>query len=427
MSKAFCAVAGAHFSPRGGLVPLLLIAAVWGVFTVYLPGASLIGSIWFVAAVGVVMGIGMRIHLSSNRAYLLPGLREANRVVAMSVISLALLVVIATGASRLPPFQSVAVLWLCALGCLYVVGLSRSVLSMLSLTAILGGLLGILGAMLPTSLREHFVQEFSGFDARWVAALLLADVFLTIHTWRRIGNLRGLSFVLPGTQESTAWSEFRDRASLSNSLESMAPRVPPGFWQRVRHFRFSTRIGASNIGFLFGLWMTAAFWFRLLSILNPSAFAFHIALPSLVVGVNLSISPITFTLPLRRTDIVKCWGTALFISVLKCWAAVALPYNILILTLGPAGAASSIPLAIAASLAAQLPLFGVTMLAANLKTAHGFRYTVFLLPMWLLIAAAVVLAGTQPTAIVAIFMGSILIGPILIWLAYRRWLTAEVS
>jgi len=51
---------------------------------------------------------------------------------------------------------------------------------------------------------------------------------------------------------------------------------------------------------------------------------------------------------------------------------------------------------------------------------------VFLLPLYLLLSLTGFLQR-YPIAVGGMFLGSITLGPILIWLAYRRWCDAEVA
>jgi uncharacterized membrane protein len=66
---------------------------------------------------------------------------------------------------------------------------------------------------------------------------------------------------------------------------------------------------------------------------------------------------------------------------------VALPYSVLALTLRNDGVPQvALPFLLATNLVAQLPLFGVTMMARSRKTASGIPYTVLLLPLYLLLS-----------------------------------------
>src|SRR4029453_11933995 len=121
-------VACAKFGPNTGLVPLLLITASWVALTVFKPDAYVAESAWYIACAGGCVGIGLRLHFASHRSSLMPGLREANRMVAFGVVILAFLAIVVADRARMASPASLALLWLGALLCLYVAGLSKSLL-----------------------------------------------------------------------------------------------------------------------------------------------------------------------------------------------------------------------------------------------------------------------------------------------------------
>jgi hypothetical protein len=68
-------------------------------------------------------------------------------------------------------------------------------------------------------------------------------------------------------------------------------------------------------------------------------------------------------------------------------------------------------------------------MAATRKTASGVRKSVFV-PIVLFVAGVVFLALLGKVSVAtgtAILLGSAVLGPVLIWLAYRRWCNAEVD
>jgi hypothetical protein len=420
MSSPIRAVVAAHFGPNTGLVPLLLITASWVALTIFKPDAYVAESAWYIACVGAIVGIGLRLHFASHRSYLMPGLRETNRIVAFGVVFLAFLNIVLADRTRLASPTSLGLLWLGALICLYVAGLSKSMLAVM-------GIGMLLGAMLPGIwVRELFAQRLPSIGATWV---LLTDVLLTIFIWRRIGTIRGRTWTLPGTGQPMLF-EVRDRGSVPRSLDSMPQGVPDDVWGRARHFGFITIGRMTNFYSLVLLWSALAVFFRLIApayIFVMVGFAIPLIVPIAVLGVMPNISQRMFMLPLRRAEIVKCWGVALFVSLVKYWAALALPYSLLALATEPS-LVVPLPhsLLLPATLAAQLPLFGVATAALSLKTASGIRYTVFLLPVFL-----IAMVGTpvwmSPTTVYAVLLGSIPVGLILIWFSYRRWCNTEVS
>jgi hypothetical protein len=204
----------------------------------------------------------------------------------------------------------------------------------------------------------------------------------------------------------------------------MTSRVSSGLWGRASHFAFITRSGTWNFYMQALRWSTIAFFFhQILSSRVFAVLAFAAPLIVPVVTMRLTISPRLFMLPLKRAEIVKCWGIAVFVSLVKSWAALAVPYGVLVLTAGTTSTDPiPLPLLMATTLAAQLPIFGATMAISSLK----IRYSVFLLPFFFLFGIAGIVAAFQPTIIVGILLGSIILGPLLIWFAYRRWCNAEI-
>jgi len=426
MTSAIRAVTRAHFSPGTGLVPLLLVALVWAAAVVYAPVPYLLLSIWFVVTISIAMGIGLRLHLTSHRAYLVPRLRDSNRILAFCVLFLALLIVTAIGITRpsVPTSSQVLWLWLSGILCLYAAGLGKNPLSLFALGLLVGALFPV--SFVRTTIREVLIQGISSPASLGTAVLFLAAALATFIVWRRIGTVRGLTWINTSTGEPTL---FGFRQSVSNSLDSMTSRLPDTLWGRAQHFAFTTVTGNRNYYYQLLVWSAIAVFFRLRSpqAFDMLAFSVPMWIPIAGVGVPLVVSQRMFMLPLNRADVLKSWGTAVLISVMRSWVVVALPYGILALTMEHDLARPvSLPFLLATSLVAQLPLFGVTMLAASRKTASGIRYTVFLLPVFLVLSFAGMLRD-YPIAIVGIFLVSITLGPILIWLAYRRWRQTEVA
>lgn len=84
-----------------------------------------------------------------------------------------------------------------------------------------------------------------------------------------------------------------------------------------------------------------------------------------------------FMLPLSRTEILKRWGATLFLAVLKYWSAFVLPFSLVTLFAGTGGGMQiPLPTLLIATVAAQLPLFGIATLLLSFKMAVGLRYNI---------------------------------------------------
>jgi hypothetical protein len=164
MTSAIREVTRAHFGINTGLVPLLLVTGAWAVATVYAPVSYMVLSVWLVVSVGGMMGVGLRLHLTSHRAYSFRVPARPNRIVSLSVLFLALLSVTAVGFTRLMLPSSLAVVWLCGLACFYVAGLSKNPIGVFFLAMLLGVLLPI--SMVRTHLRESLLQGILSLDVR---------------------------------------------------------------------------------------------------------------------------------------------------------------------------------------------------------------------------------------------------------------------
>jgi hypothetical protein len=135
-----------------------------------------------------------------------------------------------------------------------------------------------------------------------------------------------------------------------------------------------------------------------------------------------------FMLPLRRSEIIRRLATGRLLAQTRQWATMALPFSIVALLKG--AALPAVCLALGATLAAQLPTFGLMLWAGSTKTASGIRYTVIMGPVLILASTFFVFLPhwwTEPRIIAGTIPLSLALGLTLIWLAYRRWLNTEVG
>jgi hypothetical protein len=417
--RAIRAVVAANFVWQAGLL-ILLTTVVWVVWVWALPGAYDVLSIWYLAAFGAWAGLGFRFCCATPRAYLVPGLREYNRLIRFALLSVVACAV-AAGKGDLETVPAfLAILWFCALVGFYLFGLFRH-------PVLAGGLAVVLGATFGAE--TYLIQLYRDLYPSW-AVLFLLNVPLTMWVWRRIGTHHDLTFILPGAGALSAWLETREeRRSRKEPLDFSRFSWPTAlsFPDRVRLFSFPVKDKwwrpLSVIAFWSGI---VAFRFEDTSTdWSGPAFGTPLALPLIPGLLTVGASARMFMLPLRRSEIIRCLGTARFIRQLQSWAEIALPFAVGALLKGTA--LPTVCLAVGATLAAQLPIFGLMLWAHGIKTASGVRYSVFLGAI--LFVAAFVLSRwwNEPRMVADTLLLSLALGPLLIWLAYRRWLNTEVG
>jgi hypothetical protein len=414
------AVARAHLALSSGAVPLLLVTAAWCAAAILAPSAYGRATVGYVSGVAACLGIGLRLHLSSYRAYLIPGFREAQRIVALGLMLAAVLIGSLAGSSGLPALLLAAGLWLWGLALMYWVGLSRKWITLLDL------LLVLLLFLVRTLVRGILPSGLDAFGTGSAALLLAGALALTVLVWRQFGRVRGAPWI--GAQVHVGRNPFGE----STALDSIAGLMPAGFFGQLRHFQYSTRSGARRfyvLALIFAALMLPARFLMTSDEFVAAAFSVHMLLPTAaVLGFLVRVPQSMFVLPLSRAEIVNRWGGALFLSVMQYWTAFALPLGVALLIAGPRNAVPvSLPALLGTTLASQLPIFGLGTILLCRHTRSGVRLSILFALLLLFVPAVVAPIAINGVPIQQTIFWSLLTGPVLIAFSYSHWRTAEAA
>jgi len=414
--KQVPAVLGAYSRVKVGFFSILLVIALWSPAMILGYG----GPASIVVAASLFVGIGLRLHLSSYRAHLIPGFRETNHIIALGFALASVLVTSIVSAAGIPTPLSIGALWLCALVCLYLCCVFTNPLQLLPLLFFIEPV---------TRLSRGYVSYgMSAWFSIAVGVLFAADILLTILVWKRVSSMRGSA---PSEARGASWhrviesfGNLRPGPASPDSLSATMPQSWAGHIYRL--FRSMQQARA--------LWVLGtALVVPLLPVLTrhtgPPRTLWLPTLMPVFAGLPPTVSARMFMLPLDRKTIVKRWAGAILLCVLMYWAACVLPFCVSLLLNHAADPMSILKLATTA-LSLQLPLFGIALAALSIKTPLSPKPGV-VVRLNLMVGAFLVVFDVAEEFIrtheTQTILGSILLGPILIWLAYRRWCIVEVS